>query len=352
MEQMGFLRRLIGLPPSPRDHLEQGLTAKRAGDYRLAFDELNHALRLWGMKNEPLVLGTLMELLQVVQVLDEQSAAEAPCCEPTAEEWKCYDEREAGAGVRPFRLKAGECTLQGDFRETNQDSVAVHEFSGMTLCLVADGMGNVVAGRDTGKVACEQAFTILTRDLKETLPRAHTPEETRKAIYQSMAAANSEVQAVEKKITDSNAGASIVLALWRGCGLYVAGVGDCLPFLVRGNRLEQLIQDDGSLVQLMVQAKAITAAEAKTHQYHNVLWKHLGSTPVRPEINFLAPETGDRVLLCSDALYGTVTGDRILGCIHQHADVQGCADALCQLALDAGSKDNVSCIVVNVESNE
>jgi serine/threonine protein phosphatase PrpC len=344
----------MGLPPSPRDHLAQGLAAKGAGDYRRAFDEFNQALRLWGKKNEPLVLGTLMELMQVVQVLDEQAGADPHCCDPTAEERECYAGRVASAGVRPYRLKAGECTLKGNVRETNQDAVAVHEFSGMTLCLVADGMGQVVAGRDSGKVACEQAFTILTRDLKENVPRARKPEEVRKAIYQSLVAANSAVKAVGAKITDSNAGASIVLALRRhGCGLYVAGVGDCLPFLVRGNRLEQLIQDDGSLVQLMVQAKAITAAEAKTHQYHNVLCYYLGSAPdVRPEIKFLAPEPGDRVLLCSDALYGTLTGDRILGCMHQHADVQGCADALCQLALDAGSKDNVSCIVMDVERNE
>ena len=42
----------------------------------------------------------------------------------------------------------------------------------------------------------------------------------------------------------------------------------------------------------------------------------------------------------------SVPDDQLLTCLRQHPDVQQRADALGQLALDSGSRDNVSCIVI------
>jgi protein phosphatase len=43
-----------------------------------------------------------------------------------------------------------------------------------------------------------------------------------------------------------------------------------------------------------------------------------------------------------------VPDEQILKCMQDNPDVQKCADALGQLALDMGSRDNVSCIVIEV----
>ena len=59
-------------------------------------------------------------------------------------------------------------------------------------------------------------------------------------------------------------------------------------------------------------------------------------------------QAGDRFLLCSDGLSGVVTDDKLLAFVTSQPDVQQCADGLGQLALDSGSKDNVSCIVIEV----
>jgi protein phosphatase len=47
-------------------------------------------------------------------------------------------------------------------------------------------------------------------------------------------------------------------------------------------------------------------------------------------------------------LSGVVSDDKIMGCVQEIGEVQKCADALGQLALDSGSRDNVSCIVIEV----
>jgi protein phosphatase len=148
-------------------------------------------------------------------------------------------------------------------------------------------------------------------------------------------------------------GASLVLSLWRqGGGLYIAGVGDSRAYLIRGDRIEQLTVDQ-SLAQALVEAGTITAEEARTHRFRNVLWKYLGSKEVGegPEVKFVPLHDRDRILLCTDGLHGVVPDERILQFMRQIPDVQKCADSLCQLALDSGSRDNVSCIVIEMVEN-
>ena len=81
-----------------------------------------------------------------------------------------------------------------------------------------------------------------------------------------------------------------------------------------------------------------------------MLWKYLGTKEVGegPEVKAVQIQPGDRFLLCTDGLSGVVPDDKLLDFVLSQPDVQACADGLGQLALDSGSKDNVSCIVIEV----
>ena len=57
---------------------------------------------------------------------------------------------------------------------------------------------------------------------------------------------------------------------------------------------------------------------------------------------------GDRFILCSDGLTGFVPDEQLATYISEQTDMQACAEGLGQLALDQGSRDNVSCIVIDV----
>ena len=59
-------------------------------------------------------------------------------------------------------LNIGKCTLLGNYRENNEDSIDVKQFPDMTVCLVADGMG----GQAAGEVASKRAIEIVPRELK------------------------------------------------------------------------------------------------------------------------------------------------------------------------------------------
>jgi PPM family protein phosphatase len=65
-------------------------------------------------------------------------------------------------------------------------------------------------------------------------------------------------------------------------------------------------------------------------------------------VKALTIQPGDTILLCTDGLSGVVPDDKLLGFAQEHPDAQQCAEGLGQLALDNGSRDNVSCIVITV----
>jgi PPM family protein phosphatase len=135
--------------------------------------------------------------------------------------------------------------------------------------------------------------------------------------------------------------------------MYVAGMGDSRVYLVRQGAIEQLTVDH-SIAQALVEAKTISAAEARVHRYRNVLWKYLGSAEVGegPEVKVIQLQDGDRFLLCTDGLSGVVSDEQLLDFVKDRADPQECADGLGQLALDCGSRDNISCIVVDVHEQK
>src|SRR5262249_58549721 len=134
-----------------------------------------------------------------------------------------------------------------------------------------------------------------------------------------------------------NMGTTVVMAVWRKAGeLFITGVGDSRAYLVRAKRISQLTVDH-SLAQALVEAKTISAAEAKEHKFRNVLWKYLGSKEVGdgPEVHVETLHAGDRFLLCSDGLSGVVPDPQLLDFIKNQPDVQQCADGLGQLALES-----------------
>jgi len=245
-------------------------------------------------------------------------------------------------------LNIGKCTLLGNYRENNEDSIDVKVFPDMTVCLVADGMG----GQAAGEVASKRAIEIVPRELKKYLSSALGNEETKNVVRRSIVQANEEIMAMAALDRElKNMGTTIVLTLWRKGSsiMYVTGMGDSRVYHLRGKKIDQLTVDH-SIAQALVEAGTISAAEARTHRYKNVLWKYLGSQEVGqgPEVKVANIQAGDRFLLCTDGLTGVVSDEQLASFIREKADVQECADGLGQLALDQGSRDNISCIVIDV----
>jgi PPM family protein phosphatase len=244
-------------------------------------------------------------------------------------------------------LNIGKSTNLGNYRENNEDAIEVKGFPDLTIAVVADGMG----GQAAGEIASKRAIDIIPRELRKSLTAGVNNEATKVMIRRAIVQANEEIMAMGQLDKEmKNMGTTVVTAVWRkGPELFVAGVGDSRGYLVRGGKIQQLTVDH-SLAQALVEAKTISAAEAKEHKFRNVLWKYLGSKEVGegPDVLILSLQVGDRYLLCTDGLHGVVPDDKLLEFMSGHDNPQAAADGLVQLALESGSRDNVSCIVIDV----
>ncbi|HET6573967.1 MAG TPA: protein phosphatase 2C domain-containing protein [Fimbriiglobus sp.] len=247
----------------------------------------------------------------------------------------------------PLALNIGKCSLLGNYRENNEDSIEVKQFPDLIVSIVADGMG----GQAAGEIASKRAIEIIPRELRKNLAAHLNPDGVKAVLRKSIVQANEEIMAMGALDKDmKNMGTTVVMAVWRkGTEMHVAGVGDSRCYLLRGGTVQQLTTDH-SLAQALVEAKTISAAEAKEHRFKNVLWKYLGSKEVGegPDVNVVQVQPGDRFLLCTDGLSGVVQDEQLLEFVGKQGDMQACAEGLGQLALDAGSRDNVSVIMIEV----
>jgi len=244
-------------------------------------------------------------------------------------------------------LNIGKCTLLGNYRENNEDSIEVKLFPDLTVCLVADGMG----GQAAGEIASKRAIEIIPRELRKTLTPSVNTEMAKSFVKKAVVQANEEIMtmgSLDKEM--KNMGTTVVGAVWRkGPEIFITGVGDSRAYLVRNKKIVQLTVDH-SLAQALVEAKTISPAEAREHKFRNVLWKYLGSKEVGEgtDVPVIPVQSGDRFLLCTDGLHGVVSDEKLCEFILSQTDMQACADGLGQLALDSGSRDNVSCITIEV----
>jgi PPM family protein phosphatase len=238
-------------------------------------------------------------------------------------------------------LRVGSRSAQG-VRLNNEDRFVVD--LPRQIFLVADGMG----GQDRGEVASGMAAEIIPETVCRYLDDNQPAD---KALTRAMDRANEAIiDAGKHQPEGRRMGTTAVVALQRAGQVYITSLGDSRAYLIRGDQIEQLTVDH-SVAQALVLSGALTPEEARHSPYQHVLHKFLGcaalteSADVRPFV----PQAHDRLLLASDGLTNHVTDDDLRQGARDFPDPQDWADHLVQVALDRGSRDNVTCILVAFE---
>src|SRR5262245_18960233 len=150
-------------------------------------------------------------------------------------------------------LNIGKCTLLGNYRENNEDSIDVKQIPDLTVCLVADGMG----GQAAGEIASKRAVEVIPRELRKHLQPNANPDISKNVIRKAVVQANEEIIAMGALDRDlKNMGTTIVLAIWRKGSqqMFITGVGDSRGYMIREKNIKQLTTDH-SLAQALVEAK-------------------------------------------------------------------------------------------------
>ena len=142
-------------------------------------------------------------------------------------------------------------------------------------------------------------------------------------------------------------GSTVVVLYLRGNAGVCLWAGDSRLYRLRNRCLSQLSEDHSQVNEMLVRGM-ITPEEAINHPASNVITRAVGaSDTLYLDINLINLQDGDRLLLCSDGLYGALSEDRISAMLAED-DVPRIADLLVGQAVQAGARDNVTAVAVKV----
>lgn len=252
-------------------------------------------------------------------------------------------------------VRAAAVSDVGRVRKTNED--AFYSDIDMRLFAVADGMGGHEAGEVASRLALEALSGFIRRSAADTDfswpygldgKLSFDGNRLRTAIH----LANRRVfRTAETNDDYSGMGTTIVTLLMNGAHIAVGHVGDSRLYLLRDGRIDQMTQDDSWAATILAHNPKAHPAELANHPMRNVLTNALGA---REQVDVHLAERdlqdGDTLLLCSDGLHGVLDAAMLQAVLEQHRDPDAAARTLVQQALDHGSRDNVTALVVRYEA--
>jgi len=230
-------------------------------------------------------------------------------------------------------------------REKNEDRMGYCYTRDAGLFALADGMG----GHPEGEVASQMALQKLSALFqREARPKLADPL---KFLHAAIIAAHHELlrYATGRALIDTPR-TTVVACVLQGNTAYWAHCGDSRLYLVRGDKLVARTRDHSyselqeTLLQVVPMADRVN---------RNVLFTCLGS-PGKPVVDTAGPlvvHPGDRVMLCSDGLWGTVD-DKTITELLSHHPISDAVPELVERALRAGGpgSDNVTVLAVEWEA--
>ena len=225
-------------------------------------------------------------------------------------------------------MKYAAKTITG-IRKQNQDAVFIPERGMIAIAAVADGMG----GHNAGDIASALAIA---------------PGTIRERLINAVNMANSAVY--ELSFSDEGyrgMGTTLVAAVLEEKRFIAANVGDSRLYHYDGLHLKQITEDHSYVAQLAALGY-ITREEAARHPQRNIITRAVGTRPIeRVDVFECAWEKGDKLLICTDGLYGELSEDELADALGRSAEeLQTACDALVERALKAGSRDNISAVII------
>ncbi len=230
-------------------------------------------------------------------------------------------------------------------REKNEDRMGYCYTREAGLFALADGMGGHPEGEVASQLSLQTMSALFQRDARPSLadPLRFLTDAVMAGHHQLLRYAS------EKGLIDTPR-TTIVACIMQGNTAYWAHCGDSRLYLVRGDKLIARTRDH-SYSELQDSLSSVVPLVERYNR--NVLFTCLGS-PGKPVIDTAGPlllQEGDRLMICSDGLWGTISDEVIT----RHLATQPISESVPELveeALRAGGPkcDNVTVLAVEWES--
>lgn len=251
------------------------------------------------------------------------------------------------------KLEIATKTDIGRVRLQNEDCLAVSPEYGFAV--LADGMGGYSAGEVASRIAVEVLKSTLERELGILQSEPDEDALIRKLatlLDNSIQEANLAIlRAARENINYSGMGTTIVASVIVRDRFVVAHVGDSRAYRLRLGALTQLTRDH-SLLQEQIDAGLIDPEWAQFARHKNLVTRAVGvDAQMGVEVHDYWVQPGDVYLLCSDGLSDLLTVEEMESLFAStKGALQLTCDALVSQANERGGHDNISAILISVQS--
>jgi len=232
-------------------------------------------------------------------------------------------------------------------REKNEDRMGYCYTRDAGLFALADGMGGHPEGEVASQLALQTLAAMFQRDAKPML------KDPLRFLHDAIIAGHHQLirYATEKALMDTPR-TTVVACVMQGNAAYWAHCGDSRLYLVRGDKLIARTRDHSYSELQETMSQVVPMGERFNR---NVLFTCLGS-PGKPVVDTVGPlilHERDRLLLCSDGLWGSVDDEVITEQLSSRPISDAVPELVEQALRNGGPKsDNVTVLSVEWEAAE
>lgn len=210
------------------------------------------------------------------------------------------------------------------------------------MAILADGMGGLANGNLASQMTVEEMLKGYEKlNVEEEIPSQLKAlvEHVNTSIYNAL---------------KMEGGSTLATVYIIGKSLYWISVGDSHIYLKREGRIYQINEDHIYLKELYQQVvdQEITKAEALSNAQRGALTEYMGKDELDRIDMSLRPfklESGDKILLCSDGVYGSLGQEEISG--YLDLEIGECCNQMQQSILmkDLPYQDNLTGLIIAME---
>ena len=271
------------------------------------------------------------------------------------------------------RVDIGARSHQGAVRSTNEDHFLVvrvgrHQDTMMSslprgdlpsrfdehgyAMLIADGLGETGTGSVASRVALSALAHLAIHFGRWNLrvdPKVAS-EITERAEWFYRRASDAVIERARSHPALAGMATTVTAAYTAGDDLFVAHVGHSRAYLYRAGTLSQLTRDH-TLAWHMEKTGSREGAVRRMQDLRHILTETIGGSPDGPlvDVDHLSLLDGDGVLLCTNGLTDVVPEERIAEVLTFRRDASEQCRLLVDLALRAGTADNVTAVLAQYE---